>query len=442
MIISRYTSWAADMPRVGEALGFHYLQSSFVHLDAPTYHALQSRDFGALDARVRADLLDNGFLAESDESDLAACGAFLDELLAGDPFTCQVTVLTTFDCNFACVYCFEEHAKSHMRMDERTVDATCAWLRTRLRNEGQKKLDVCFYGGEPLMNTAAMMRMMRALKDAGAQDGFVFTASLITNGSLLTESFLDEAIPLGLSFVRVSADGRRAYHDARRPFKGGAGTYDLVMRNVRAASLRVPTGIAVTFDIADADEVVAFVHDLVEEGLMRRLKMFAVAPVAPRLGPQDAPGRAEMAHCDLYAHDPLALDALFVVYRALIEANAPFAVPVGNNLCPMITLRGGYVIEPDGAVGKCNALAGYPQFHVGSVFDPVFDTAAARKITGTPWEQCPGDCTYLPACQGGCRQHAFLSGDVSSVCCRRPFFDKMMPQMLMAHHEHLRCKGQ
>lgn len=442
MVLSRYTSWAPEAPAPGEALGFHYLQSSFVHLDAPTHAALLRGAFDELDPQVRTDLCENGFIAEDEAADLAACDAFMDELLGGDPFTLMATVLTTFDCNLACVYCFEEHAKSHLRMDDATVDAACAWLRERLRREGQKKLEICFYGGEPLMNTPALLRMMRMLGAAGAEDGFAFSATMVTNGSLLTEAFLAEAVPLGLSYVRVSADGRKAYHDARRPFKGGAGTYDAVMRNVRAAVAHVPVGIAVTFGLADAHEVIAFARELAAEGLMSRLTSFAAAPVTPRLGPQDAPGRAEMSHCDMYAHDPAGLGVLFDVYRELTALGAPFEVPVGNNYCPMITLRGGYVIEPDGAVGKCNALAGYPQFRVGSIRDLSFDPAAARAITGTPWTACPRECAYLPACQGGCRQHAFLNGgDASSVCCRKPFFDRMMPGMLKAHHDHLRRKG-
>ena len=438
MVRSPYLSLAFDEPVRGNALAFSYLRSSFVRLDATTADAVQRDDYSGLLPADIDGLREAGIVTESAEHENAAMQAFMTELLSGDPYTNAVTVLTTFDCNFACTYCFEEHAKCRQYLDEPTADAVSAWLIARMRAEKQETLEVCFYGGEPLMNKPMMLRVAKTLHEASAREGFELKCVLITNGSLLDAATIDAMLPFGLTLVRVSVDGRKGYHDSRRPFKGGAGSHEIVMKNVRMALDKVAVGIAVTFDVTDSEEVIAFARELVEEGLMQRLSMFNAAPVAPRLGEQDAPGKTELSHCDLYAMDPEKLTGLFDVYRALIDAGAPFSVPVGINGCPLIMRRGGYVIEPDGNIGRCNALVGYPQFRMGSVFDEVFDADASRAICGEPWNACPQDCAYLPACQGGCRQLAFTrGGDATAVCCRKDFFDAMMPRLLRLHYDHL-----
>jgi len=442
MTRSNYLSLAFDEPVPGEALVFSYVRSSFVKLDAVTTDAVRRNDFSNVTSGNMQGLLDAGIVVESSAADLAAMRAFMDELLGGDPFTNCVTVLTTFDCNFACTYCFEEHARCHQYLDERTADAACDWLIARMRVEKQEKLEVCFYGGEPLLNKPMLLRVAKTLHEASLREGFEFECVMITNGSLLDAATIDEMVLLGLTFVRVSVDGRKAYHDSRRPFKGGAPTHDVVMQKIRMALDKVPVGIACTFEMSDCAEVIAFAQELFAQGLMKRLASFGAAPVAPRLGTQEAPGRTELSHCDVYAMDPSTLMGLFDVYRALIACDAPFKVPVGVNACPLIMKRGGYVIEPDGNIGRCNAFVGYPQFRIGSVFDKTYDAAASERITGEPWLSCPQDCAYLPACQGGCRQLAFTrQNDIKAVCCRKEYFDRMMPGLLRVHYEHLLRKN-
>ena len=67
--------------------------------------------------------------------------------------------------------------------------------------------------------------------------GAKITFSITTNGTLLSEDdgrFFEEH---GFA-VTVSLDGPREVHDALRPFKGGAGSYDADHETRRAAAAR------------------------------------------------------------------------------------------------------------------------------------------------------------------------------------------------------------
>jgi uncharacterized protein len=78
------------------------------------------------------------------------------EALKGDRSELKATILTTYDCNFACPYCVEEGVKAPVSMDRQTALQTVEYLRKQLETHSPEKLFVTFYGGEPLMNMAAL----------------------------------------------------------------------------------------------------------------------------------------------------------------------------------------------------------------------------------------------------------------------------------------------
>jgi len=135
-------------------------------------------------------------------------------------------------CNLGCVYCYAQQGEfggpaKNMAMDDafRAVD-----LLTQSAEPGAR-LNLAFLGGEPLVNRAVLQAAtLRARGNAEAR-GATITFSITTNGTLLTADdgrfFEDHTFA-----VTISLDGVGADHDALRPFKGGRGSYDAVMRRV------------------------------------------------------------------------------------------------------------------------------------------------------------------------------------------------------------------
>jgi uncharacterized protein len=135
-------------------------------------------------------------------------------------------------CNLGCTYCYAQQgefggAAKNMALAEalRAVELLTADA------EPGARLNLAFLGGEPLVNRdvlrAATRRARELAQDRGASIGF----SITTNGTLLTEDdahFFEEH---GFA-VSVSVDGPARLHDALRPFKGGRGSYDTLMRRV------------------------------------------------------------------------------------------------------------------------------------------------------------------------------------------------------------------
>ena len=63
--------------------------------------------------------------------------------------------------------------------------------------------------------------------------GIAMTISVITNGLLLTPEVVDRLKPFGLTSVKITLDGDRDTHNRMRPLRGGQGTFDRIIHNIR-----------------------------------------------------------------------------------------------------------------------------------------------------------------------------------------------------------------
>ena len=88
------------------------------------------------------------------------------------------------------------------------------------------------------------------------------TTSIITNGLLLTEEVVDRLLPFGLTSVKVTLDGDRTTHDRLRPLRGGQGTFDRIIENVRKIAGKVRVGVGGNFDESSVESFPALLEFL------------------------------------------------------------------------------------------------------------------------------------------------------------------------------------
>jgi uncharacterized protein len=157
---------------------------------------------------------------------------FIDDTPLPPPPLRALSLAIAQKCNLGCTYCYAQQgefggAAKNMELTEalRAVDLLVGTA------EPGARLNLAFLGGEPLVNRKVLRAATeRAVKLAGSRDAKV-TFSITTNGTLLTEDdgrFFEQH---GFA-VTISIDGPREVHDAQRPFKGGGGSYDAVMKRV------------------------------------------------------------------------------------------------------------------------------------------------------------------------------------------------------------------
>ena len=133
------------------------------------------------------------------------------------------------DCNLACRYCFAEEGEYHGRRALMSYEVGKKALDFLIANSGNREhLEVDFFGGEPLMNWDVVKQLVEYGRSQEEKYNKKFRFTLTTNGVLLNDEIMEFANK-EMANVVLSIDGRKEVHDFMRPFRKGAGSYDLVV---------------------------------------------------------------------------------------------------------------------------------------------------------------------------------------------------------------------
>lgn len=133
------------------------------------------------------------------------------------------------DCNLACRYCFAEEGEYHGRRAIMPYEVGKAALDFLIGASGNRRnLEVDFFGGEPLMNFGVVKELVAYGREQEKIHNKNFRFTLTTNGVLLDDEVMEFA-NREMANVVLSIDGRKEVNDRMRPFRKGAGSYDLIV---------------------------------------------------------------------------------------------------------------------------------------------------------------------------------------------------------------------
>lgn len=133
------------------------------------------------------------------------------------------------DCMLACRYCFAEEGEYHGSRALMSYEVGKKALDFLIANSGNRRnLEVDFFGGEPLMNWKVVKDLVAYGREQEKIHNKNFRFTLTTNGVLLNDE-VQEFVNKEMSNVVLSVDGRKEVHDYMRPFRGGKGSYDLIL---------------------------------------------------------------------------------------------------------------------------------------------------------------------------------------------------------------------
>lgn len=397
-----------------------------------------------------ASLTENGFIVPDRESERRALDEHFREVRE-DRGMLKLTVLTTLQCNFACDYCFQgdhgEYNKFAHKMSLETAERVAAWMEARLDEVRPEKLVLTFFGGEPLLNLPVMYELAERASAAAAARGVQLLINIITNGLLLTPDIVDRLLPLGLNGIKVTLDGDRETHNRMRPLRGGQGTFDRIIDNVRRVAHKVRITIGGNFDESSADSYPALLDFLREQDFADHLAKVAFKPIvrsqpAPPNGVipltvvgsggkplggtcMTSAGSGGTSPCDSCHF----VDEKMSFLREETKRRG-FPTVDGVHMGPCeIHKRHAHTIGPDGSLYACPGFTGELSLSTGHIDggqEAWRATAAARFEGLAAWKNC-GDCSFIPVCAGGCSvaSHTEL-GDMNTPTCHKASFESAL----------------
>ncbi|MEZ4412530.1 MAG: SPASM domain-containing protein [Gemmatimonadales bacterium] len=175
----------------------------------------------------------------------------IDDAPLSGPKVHALSLAIAQKCNLGCTYCYAQQGEfggAAKNMSQEAADQAVDLLLADA--EPGARLNLAFLGGEPLVNRTVLRTSTTRAARLAAERGVTLTFSITTNGTLVSEADGDFFEEHGFA-VTVSLDGPKALHDAQRPYKSGAGSYDRVLRNVapllaRQRRMQVSARVTVT----------------------------------------------------------------------------------------------------------------------------------------------------------------------------------------------------
>ncbi len=443
MKLSKFNIWVDDYPHKGECLLFNARTQALIKvtrefkdalcaLEQPESRASQIRD------NLNA-LKKNGIIVEDEQEENAKLDDFFRQLkYETNGLAFEATILTTYSCNFKCVYCFEESVKENVFLDQETSGLITDWLIKRAEKRNLKRIFLVYYGGEPLLNVEPIYDISARMLEWSKQKGVDFGFGVITNGSLINPAMVEKFVSLGCRDIRVTIDGDQKNHDQKRPFLDGSGTFDAIIGNIQKVIDKVNIAVAGNFDRESFQSIPGLLDYLEGRGILRKIKSLGFAPLVPRLGPKNNPAAVELSECVSFTGEDGLFKETISIKKELLRRGLKVNTGLAINACPLFMRDAGVTIDPKGKIYKCNSLLGYPEFAVGDVRQEEFNAKFQEFFHLDAWKKCPADCPYVPMCQGGCRFFSYVeNNNFSDLACKRGYLNRIIPELIKLEYDKL-----
>lgn len=339
----------------------------------------------------------------------------IDDQPLVDPPLHALSLAIAQKCNLGCTYCYAQQGDfggAARSMDQETADRAVDLLVAGA--EPGARLNLAFLGGEPLVNRDVLQAVTRRAAGLARSRGVALSFSITTNGTLVTGADAEFFEEFGFA-VTVSLDGPAEVHDVLRPTKGGRGSFQRVMTNVRPL-LAVQRRMQVTARITVTPRNLAL-RDTLDGFLDEGFHSVGFSPLLRSPNGSDEMDAdaleimlGEMIDCGReYERRTLAGER----YAFANMLNALREIERGTHRPYPCGAGAGYLgVSADGDLAACHRFVGDDEGAMGSLADGVDRRRRADWMAGRHvhrQEPCRS-CWARYLCGGGCHHEVIRRG--------------------------------
>ena len=306
-----------------------------------------------------------------------------------------LTIAPTLACNMACQYCYEDKKKG--RMSAGIIESIIDFVEKKA--PGLNKLEVGWYGGEPLLAMDIIDDLTHSFLDLAEEYKFTYSASMISNGYLLNIENVDKLRTLKVSTAQITIDGPARFHNAKRPLKNGQPSFDTILKNLEYASTKMGIGVRVNVDKSfNAEIIKELIIELENAGLKERVGVyFGQLEPSTSVCSNISESCYEVADFSMVEID---------FYRLLLERGFRIdKLPSPSVTFCMAQNVSGFLIDPEGKLYRCFNHVGDAEKSMGNIRNEINyqHSNFMRFFRFEPYadERC-SRCEILPVCVGGC----------------------------------------
>lgn len=315
------------------------------------------------------------------------------------------------DCNIRCGYCFASTGDYHGGRKLMPFSVAKKAIDFLLSTSGsRKRLEVDFFGGEPLMNFGVIKETVLYAREREKEYGKRIGFTITTNGTLLNKE-IEEFINENMDNIVLSIDGRKQVNDRMRKFVDGSGTYDNIMPKLKSfVDSRGDKSYYIrgTFTANNLDFSSDVLH-LAEEGF----KEISIEPVV---------AEKEKGYALREEHMPRIYQEYEKLASKYIEYNENgkgfryyhFLMDLDGGPCiyKRVSSCGSgveyFAVTPDGELYPCHQFVGRQEYLMGDVWKGVTNKELMKEFSeNTVYhkDKCR-ECWARFYCSGGCQANA------------------------------------
>ncbi len=373
---------------------------------------------GASDIReartTQRELIDKGFLVDNDADELSEIVS-AHQNARQNRERLELLIAPSMACNLDCFYCFE--ANRYVGHMSPAVQSNIVRLVRDYFGSGTKRLDVTWYGGEPLLAFSVLERLSKQFLALCGELDREYSAAIVTNGTLMTHKKAQQLASWNVKRAQITLDGVPELHDARRIPKNRRPTFYRIMDGIEAAAAYMHVSVRINVCQKVAMRFEELVHILAERGLNRLVSVYmaplqmvqhraVVSPqgaqttllsVASQAGGEqlDTVDGRECANLELRFNNILRKYGFATSNR----------LPEPRCTTCMADKEHSWLIEPNGDAHKCYWTAGLRAEAVGRLTEGgIVARDPYRKWRDWTAYRDPGcmQCIMLPICLGRC----------------------------------------
>jgi uncharacterized protein len=310
----------------------------------------------------------------------------------------KYTLLTTLACNLRCTYCYI--GKRNISITLPIAEQIIEFIYRHTPDE--EKIDLGFFGGEPLLEFETMQRIVEMVESHFKYDPERIALSITTNGTIFSPEIASFLNRHRMVFC-VSCDGPSHVQNHFRVFPDGRGSSAVVEETIRQARETLPVVL-----------VNAVFHPLDFTSLPETIRYFSALGLRQiYLNPDfSAPWTAPVA-----AAMPKIYQEIGELYAEYYLRGDPHFISLIDSKIAVI-LRGGYkssekcqmgvrelAFGPDGHIYRCERLVGSGGMnehcigHIEKDFRPGGANCVGIKASAT--RECR-ECTLRDYCMNWC----------------------------------------